>query len=255
MIELYFWFLVMLGCSMLVQGFYRYARTPGYKALFNVLTFVGVFVHEVAHYTLATLFGVKTGKMRVKYRDEDTSRVAIHGSVRIPESERNSLLQTFAISFAPILVSTFLFMFCLDVIFHIQTELWIKVVAIAFGVSLLIGLEPSGQDIKMIGWSFQNDPRYSLYQIFLLVLSGVLVWLFVDLYYFVLPFEVLYYVEYFIVLTAFYFCLKGGFWIVSKIAQGIAKKMGKAQESSPKFLTRRRRFKHIEDPNEREVQW
>jgi hypothetical protein len=129
------------------------------------------------------------------------------------------------------------------------------VVAIAFGVSLLIGLEPSGQDIKMIGWSFQNDPRYSLYQIFLLVLSGVLVWLFVDVYYFVLPFEVLYYVEYFIVLTAFYFGLKGGFWIVSKIAHWIVEKMGNTHVSSSKFLTRRRRFKHIEDPNEREVQW
>jgi len=66
---------------------------------------------------------------------------------------------------------------------------------------------------------------------------------------------VLYYVEYFIVLTAFYFGLKGVFWIVSKIAQGIIKKMGKMHVSSPKFLTRRRRFKHIEDTNEREVQW
>ena len=255
MIELYCWLLVMLGCSMVVQAFYKFARTPGYKAAFNVLTFVGVIVHEVAHYTLATLFGVKTGKVRVKYRSEDKSRVAIHGSVALPEFERNSLLQTFAISFAPMLVSTFLFMFCLDVIFHMQTELWVKVVAIAFGVSLLVGLEPSGQDIKLIGRSFQNDPRYSLYQIFLLVLSGVFVWLFVDLYYFVLPFEVLYYIEYFVVLIAFYFGLKGAFWIVSKITRGIAKKMGKLQVTRPKILTRRRRFKHVNDPNEREVQW
>ena len=240
---------------MLVQGFYRYARTPGYRAIFHVLTFVGVFVHEVAHYTLATLFGVKTGKVRVKYRSEDKSRVAIHGSVGLPEFERNSLLQTFAISFAPMLLSTFLFMFCLDVIFHIQTELWMKVVAVAFGISLLIGLEPSGQDIKLIGKSFQNDPRHSFYQIFLLGFSGVLVWLFIDLYYFVLPFEVLYYVEYFIVLTAFYFGLKVAFWTVGKLVRGITSIIGKTQVSSPKFLTRRRRFNHIKDPNEREVQW
>jgi len=245
----------MLGCSMLAQVFYRYARTPGYKAAFNVIAFVGVFVHEVAHYTVSIMFGAKPGKLRVKFRSESWGGVSPHGSIENPDFERNSLLQTFAVSFAPMLVSTFLFMFCLDVIFTIQVDLIVKVVVFIFGLSLLIGLEPSGQDIKVIGYSFKNDPRYSTYQIFLLILSGTLMWLFVDLYIFVFPFEVLYYVVYFVVLTGFYFALKGIFWIFGKIFQGIAKKMGKAQESSPKFLTRRRRFKHIEDPNEREVQW
>ena len=240
---------------MLAQVFYRYARTPGYKAAFNVIAFVGVFVHEVAHYTVSIMFGAKPGKLRVKFRSESWGGVSPHGSIENPDFERNSLLQTFAVSFAPMLVSTFLFMFCLDVIFTIQVDLIVKVVVFIFGLSLLIGLEPSGQDIKVIGYSFKNDPRYSTYQIFLLILSGTLMWLFVDLYIFVFPFEVLYYVVYFVVLTGFYFALKGIFWIFGKIFQGIAKKMGKAQESSPKFLTRRRRFKHIEDPNEREVQW
>jgi hypothetical protein len=255
MIMLYIWLLVMLSFSMLAQIIYRHARTPGYKAAFNLLAFVGVFVHEVAHYTVSIILGAKPGKIRVKYRSEDKTRVAPHGSVENPEFERNSLLQTFAISFAPMLVSTFLFMFCLDVIFNMQTEFLVKVVAMVFGVSLLIGLEPSGQDVKVIGYSFKNDPRYSVYQICLLIFSGVLMWLFVDLYYFVLPFEVLYYVGYFVILTSFYFVIKGVFWIIGKITRGIAKRMGKVQISSPKFFTRRRRFKHIKDPNEREVQW
>ena len=255
MIELFLWLLFMLIWSMVAEALYRRAHTPGYKTTINLLRFVGVFVHEVAHYMLATLFGVKTGKIRVKYRSEDKSRIAIHGSVGLPEFERHSLLQTFAIGFAPVLVSTFLFMFCLDVIFTIQTELWVKVAAAVFGVSLLLGLEPSGQDIKLIGKTFQIDPRYSAYQICLLVIAGVLVWLFVDLYFFVLPFEVLYYIAYFMVLTFFYFALKGAFWMVGKSAKGIVKKMGKVQVSSPKFFTRKRRFKHIKDPNEREVQW
>ncbi len=255
MIMLYFWLFVMLGCSAIAQVFYRYAHTPGYKAFFNVITFIGVFVHEVAHYTVSAILGAKPANVRVKYRSQDRTRVAPHGSVGLPEFERNSLLQTFAISFAPLLVSTFLLMFCLDVIFHIQTELWIKVVAVAFSLSLIIGSEPSGQDIKVIGRSFKNDPRYSVYQISLLVISGVLIWLFVDLYIFLLPFEVLYYIAYFVVLTFFYFALKGAFWMVGKSAKGIAKKIGKFQVSSPKFFTRKRRFKHVKDPNEREVQW
>jgi hypothetical protein len=221
----------------------------------NVLRFAGVFVHEVAHYLLAVIFGAKPSKMRVKYRSEDSSRVSVHGSVSFPEFERQSFLQTFLIGFAPVLVSTLLFLFCLDVIFTIQTELWMKVVAAIFGGSLLLGLEPSGQDVKLIGQTFQIDPRYSLYQIFLLVLSGVMVWLYIDLYIFDLPFEVLYYVLYFVVLTAVYFSLKGAFWSVGRIVNFIARKAGKMQVSSPKLLTRKGRFRHIKDPNEREVKW
>ena len=240
---------------MLAQAFYRYARTPGYKAFISVIAFVGVFVHEIAHYTVSIMVGADPGKLRVKYRSESWGGVAPHGSIENPEFERNSFLQSFAVSLAPMLVSTFLFMFCLDVVFNIQVDLLVKVVACVFAGSLLIGLKPSGQDIKVIGYSFKNDPRYSAYQIFLLVLSGTLIWLFVDLYFFVLPFEVLYYVAYFVVLTLFYFVIKSVFWAFGKIFRGIAKKMGKLQVSRPKFLTRRRRFNHVKDPNEREVQY
>jgi len=255
MIEVYFWLLVMLGFSMLFRTLYGLAHTPGYKLVFNAIAFVGVFIHEVAHYTMAILLGAKPGKFRVKFRSEIGEGVAPHGSIENPESERNSVLQTFAVAFAPMLVSTFLFMFCLDIIFNIQTELLVKVVAVVFAGSLLIGLEPSGQDVKVVGYSFKNDPRYSVYQISLLIFSGVLIWVFVDLYFFILPFEVLYYIAYFLILTFFYFALKGVFWIVGKSIKGIAKKMGKVEVATPRFLTRRRRFKHVEDPNEREVQW
>ena len=64
-----------------------------------------------------------------------------------------------------------------------------------------------------------------------------------------------YYIAYFVVLTFFYFALKGAFWIVGKSIKGIVKKMGKVQVASPKFFTRKRRFKHVKDSNEREVQW
>ena len=255
MIELFFWLLCMLLWSMVAEAIYRRAHTPGYKTMVNLLRFVGVAVHEVAHYALAIIFGTKPGKVRVKYRSEIKPGVAPHGSMVNKEFDRHTVLQTFAIGFAPLLISTFLFMFCLDLIFNIQTDLWVKVAATAFSGSLLLGLGPSGQDIRLIGETFQKDPRYSVYQIFLLVLAGTLVWFFVDLYLFVFPFEVLYYIVYFIVLTGFFFALKGIFWILGKSVGGIAKRMGKVQVTSPKFLTRRRRFKHIKDPNEREVQW
>ena len=255
MIMLYFWFFALLAASTGIRALYRIAHTPVYKWAFAVVAFVGVFVHEVAHYIVSVIVRGNPGEFKVKFRSEDKTRISPHGSVGNPEFERQSFLQAFAISFAPLLVSTLLFMFGLDVIFHIQTELIVNVIAFVFCVSLVIGSRPSGQDLKVVGYAYQNDPRYSGYQIFLLLLSGVLVWLFVDVYFFVLPFEVMYYAEYMLIIVAFYFGLKGVFWSVGKVSRKIAKKLGKAQVSSPKFLTRKRRFKHIKDPNEREVQW
>jgi len=228
---------------------------PGVKTLFDIVAFIGVFIHELAHFTLGILFGAKMGKITVRYRSRKIPRVSPHGWVDNPEYERQSFLQVFMISFAPLFVSTFLFMFCLDIIFHIQTEIWIKVIAIVFCVSLLIGSEPSGQDVKLVGRKFTNDPKYSLYQVSLVLLSGTLVWVFIDLYSISLPFEVLYYIEYFLFLALFYYCFKSVFWVISKLTNAIALKLGKGVNSSPKFLTRKRRLKEFKKQKEKEAQW
>jgi hypothetical protein len=243
----------MLLVSIAVQSWYRHAHTPSLKTFLHVLAFAGVLVHEVAHYTLCVLFGVKTGKLKVKYRSEDRTRVAPHGSVGLPEFERNSLLQTFVISVAPLFVSTFLFLFCLDVIFNLQTNPWVNVIASVFCVSLFIGSEPSGQDMKVIGKTFRRDPRYSIYQIALVVASGLIVWIFVDLYFVSLPFEVLYYIEYFLFVVLGYFVLK----IVVSIFVSSFRALRGYRFPSIRLLTRKRRFKMFAPRKlqEKEAQW
>jgi len=255
MIELYLWLFVILLVSSITRTIYRHTHTPGIKTIFNIILFIGVAVHELAHYSLGILFGAKMGKIKVKYRSEATAGVAPHGSVQDPEFQRNSFIQSFMISFAPLFVSTFLLMFCFDIIFHIQTEVWIKVIAFVFCVSLLTGSEPSGQDVRCVGMTFNINPRYSLYQIFLVLLSGLLVWAFVDLYFISLPFEVLYYIEYFIILALFYFSFKSVFWVVGKIINVLVTKFGNGVKLSPMFLTRRRRFKEFRKEKEKEAQW
>jgi hypothetical protein len=255
MIELFFWLFAMLLASIVTRSWYRRTHTPGFKVIFNIIAFVGVFVHEMAHFILSNMFGVKTGKIRVNYRSRSKISVAPHGSVSVPEFERNSFIQTFVISFAPLFVSTFLFLFCLDIIIRIQTELWIKIVALVFSISLFIGSEPSGQDVRLVGMTFNRNPRYSLCQIFLVVLSGLIVWIFVDLYFISLPFEVLYYIEYFMFVALFYYCLKIAFWILGKIFKGLSAAYRRSTISSPKFLTRKRRFKEFKKQKEKEAQW
>ena len=136
-------------------------------------------------------------------------------------------------------MSTLLFLFCLDVIFNVETDAWINVVAIFFCVSLIIGSEPSGQDIRVIGETFKMDPRYSLYQIALVVASGAIVWFFVDLYFISLPFEVLYYVEYLLFVVLGYFVLKIVFYIIGSCFNALRK----VRFPSVKVMTRKRRFK------------
>jgi hypothetical protein len=253
MLDLFFWLFFMLLVSIVVQYCYRRTHTRGLKAFLHVLAFVGVFVHEVAHYAFNVLFGVKTGKIKVKYRSEDRVRVSPHGSVGLPEFERNSFLQTFVGSVAPLFVSTFLFLFCLDIIFNIETEAWVDVVATVFCVSLFIGSEPSGQDMKLIGKTFRKDPRYSFFQIALVVVAGLIVWFFVDLYCIYLPFEVLYYIEYFLFVILVYFVLKTAFWIISSCFSVLKR----SKFPSIKLLTRRRRFKMFAPSKlkEKEAQW
>ncbi|MFX1447822.1 MAG: hypothetical protein ACFFCG_06770, partial [Promethearchaeota archaeon] len=252
MIELFLWLFAMLLASIVTSSWYRHIHTPGFKMVFNIIAFMGVFVHEMSHYILGSLFGIKKKNIRVKYRSSDKTRVSPHGSVSSPEFERNSFLQTFISSFAPLFMSTFLFLFCLDIIFRVQTELWIKIIAFVFSISLFIGSEPSGQDVRLVGMTFKRNPSYSLFQIFLVVLSGLFVWIFVDPYFISLPFEVLYYIEYFLFVAFGYYCLKFVLWLIAKIIISIRGAFGRSMISSPKFLTRKRRFKEFKKQKEKE---
>ena len=255
MLDLYIWLFFMLIVSIGVQSIGRRIRSRGIKIFFYVLAFVGIFVHEMAHLVISNLFGVKTGKVKIKYFSDDKMRISPHGSVALPEFERNSFIQTIVISVAPLIISTFLFLFCLDIIYNIETALWINVIAIFFIVSLFIGSEPSGQDMRLIGITFKKDMRYSIYQILLLVISGLLVMFFVDLYFIYLPFEVLYYIEYFIFVALIYFGLKLTFWALIKVISAIGRKFNKTNISSPKLLTRKRRLKEFRKQKEKEAQW
>lgn len=255
MLDLYLWLFFMLVVSIGVQSIGRHIRSRGVKIFFFMLAFVGIFVHEMAHLVISNLFGVKTGKVRVKYFSDDRMRISPHGSVALPEFERNSFVQTLVISVAPLIISTFLFLFCLDIVYNIKTEPWIDIIAMFFIISLFIGSEPSGQDMRLIGLTFKKDPKYSLYQIFLMLVSGLYVLIFVDLYFISLPFEVLYYIEYFIFVALLYFGLKFTFWVMGKVISAIGSKINKTNMSNPKSLTRKRRFKEFRKQKEKEAQW
>lgn len=178
------------------------------STIFHILAFIGVFVHELSHYVMCVMVGVKPKTFKVKYRSESTGTVAPHGSVNTPEFEKLSFMQSFMISIAPLLISTFLFLFCLDIIFILKTNIWVKLIAGFFAISLLIGSRPSSTDISRISRSYSFNPRYSIYQIFLVLISMGIVLLFVDFSILSVPFEFLIYIIFLLSIIICYFILK-----------------------------------------------
>ncbi|GAH36957.1 unnamed protein product, partial [marine sediment metagenome] len=51
------------------------------NTIINLIFFVGVIVHEVSHRLMDLLVGVPSHNLRVKYRDENSSKASPHGSV------------------------------------------------------------------------------------------------------------------------------------------------------------------------------
>ena len=91
-----------------------------------------------------------------------------HGSVLTKPS---SFLQAFLISFAPLYISTWLAVLFFNIIFYSDFWWGIRVIAVFLLISTVIGAAPSGADITVFFRSSQFDLIYTVYQIFLIVIS------------------------------------------------------------------------------------
>ena len=118
-------------------------------------------------------------------------------------------MQNFLVAFAPLYISTWLFFWSLTIFLTPSFDDFIRVSAAFFCASLLMGAAPSHPDLVIMVNSFKSDTRYSLYQIFLALLSGISVWLTTTYYNIVLPFNFLYFIVIGITYCGFYFLFKG----------------------------------------------
>jgi len=180
-----------------------------FRHIVNGLAFVGVIVHELSHFFLCKILGVPTDKIRVKFLDEATRRVNPHGSVSLKNDKKMSFIQDFMVTFAPLYISTWLFFWSLAIVLTPSFDDFIRVLAGFFCASLLMGAAPSHQDFITMVASFKSDPRHSIYQIFLVFLSGLSVWLITMYYNIVLPFSFLYFVVIGGLYIVFYYFFKG----------------------------------------------
>jgi len=218
LIAVFGWFFAILLISNGMIIWYRRIRTTELKIMVDIILFIGVVIHELAHAFVLISMRIMPNTFSVRYRSRMTGRAAPHGGVGLHEEDsiEMSFMQGFFASLAPLFVSTFVFLFMLDVIYNMNTTDGIKILAWVIIVSVLLGSAPSHVDIHSMIEKFHMHPEYSLYQIILAIGSVLVVIFYIDLSFMILPFEVFYYIFYCLAAIGVYFMLKGSIFLVKK---------------------------------------
>jgi hypothetical protein len=227
-------FLGILGGSWIASSLVRMILNKSnfiVSKIVYILTFIGVAVHEFSHYIANLIVGLKPGKIKIKWKSEHSGAIAPHGSVAW---KLRSFIQAIIICLAPLYISTWLifltFLSMLNPDFHIL----FRIISGILCISLFIGASPSAVDFGLIFKTFSFDVFYSLYQIFLITLSGIALWLVLIFTDIIFVLDIFYYLS----IAGFYWMFKLSFMGIDKLVRlsGIHKR----SELNARSLTRRR---------------
>jgi len=248
-INVWLWFLGIWVASNITKSVL--SRSRGLiRVVFNILFFFGVFVHEFSHLMFCFIFRVPTNGMKFQFWDRRIGMVNPAGSVYFAEGPRISMLQALMIGIAPLFVSTFLFMGCLDLIFTFKTTFEIQVIIIILAISIICTAAPSQVDVSNIFTAAAGDPLQSFLQFLVALVSLFISINIVDLSGIILPLEVLYYVSCFaftiiIYLITILFC---------RIISVIFRRVFPSGNYSSKQITRKR-HRPKKPPRHEEGSW
>ncbi|MHA1191003.1 MAG: hypothetical protein ACTSP9_01750 [Promethearchaeota archaeon] len=248
-INIWYWFFGIWVVSQVT--FLTVRRSTGIiRFIVNILFFFGVFVHEFSHLMFCFIFRVPTNGMKIYFMDRERGVVSPNGAVSVSEFPRMSMMQAFMVGIAPLFVSTFLFMICLDIIFTFETSLEIQVIILILAISIILTAAPSRPDVSHIFTAAAGEPIQSLLQ-FLCVIASLLISVsIVDLSGIIFQLEVFYYMSYFIVTILIYFI----FVLSLRMIRAIFRHVLPADNFSSK-QTQRKRHKPKKPPKHEEGSW
>jgi len=210
MFDFLWWYLVVFAISFGMHFLFRLDLGP-FLTILNVLGFVGVIIHELSHYTLCKLTGVKVQRVRAHYRSRITGMASPHGYVSLKEGEVMSFFQALVIGLAPLFIHAWLIIACFDLL---HTPGFEDLVYVGIGlliVSLFIGSAPSSADLRNCYKAFTRSPAYSLYQLLLLGLSILTLFIIFQVIPLSLPSELLAHIVLYMLVAIGYFGFKYGF--------------------------------------------
>ena len=206
-----------------------------FNPIVNILTFIGVFVHELSHRLTSFIVRMPARDFTVAFRNR-FGEVNPHGHVTPDRPYQCTLLQGILVSIAPVLIGTWIIYFSLMVVFSPLIEPIYRIAAGVFCVSVLLAIAPSSADIRYAYGVFQNDPEHSIYQLFLVGLSFLGLWWLLDFTRWYFPLEFVYY----FFLIAFYYEFKYLFIGISLCFKRVTKKQDKYRPKRFKRFARRR---------------
>ncbi len=177
MLEELFLFLIILITSLVISSllFKNENRLGMFRPIVLRLAYVGVVIHELSHYFACLIVGIKPRHLKIKWRDEYFGKRSPHGFVE--PGKPTSFLQGFVTAFAPLFISTWLIMLTFYIFPNSDFNPIIRIIAGFFCISLFIGAAPSTTDFNYMLSAFRRDKAHSTYQIFLVLLSGVILWI------------------------------------------------------------------------------
>ena len=154
-----------------------------YNTILFGFAIVGTILHEISHVVMCVITRTKVGKVSLlkKIPTQTNDRFAIGGEVNPKEEQRLSFIKAFLIGLAPTYICFWAFwVLWYQVRYAGLNELTIFL-SILLMCSLVLGASPSLGDLRTIGSAFTRDVYHSVYQVMLIGLSIISV--FVILYF------------------------------------------------------------------------
>lgn len=180
------------------------------------LAAVGIIIHELCHALMCLITNAKIEKITLVQKTKTKDRkekYMMTGNVKISDRTKLTFLQALLIALAPLFFMFWLFFFLWDQILNPQLNLILFFTYIFIMVSIVIACAPSIPDIACISQAFKDDPRYSLYQILLVILSLGGVWILINTYQLIFFHEIMIYA----LIMVFYYAFKYSFKGINKL--------------------------------------
>jgi len=192
----------------------KYITEP-FKKIIVGLMVVGIVIHELFHILMCLITNtpVESVKLLEKIKTEEGpgyKEYEFNGSVTIKKDKGMSFLQAILVGVAPLFFSFWLFVLLLDNVIHPTNDLTFFTCLFII-ISIIFSAAPSSEDLKCIPEAFSENVGYSMYQILLLMLSVLLVWLIIP----VLKQPYLHEIIIYLLIGIFYYIWKYGIKVVS----------------------------------------
>ena len=171
-------------------------KTPSpINKVVQFLAIIGIIIHELCHLCMCIITNTPIKEITLIGREKlEDQKVTYYGKIELDGKKTVSFMQSIVIGFAPLYLSFWLFFFLWELIINPEIEMCLFFIYLFVMVSIVLAAAPSMADLSQIPLSFRSDIRYSLYQIFLVILS-ILLLFFIVLWYEISFFhEIFYYV-------------------------------------------------------------